>query len=35
MNYDNRMEHWREYKGHLVAPPGAIEYHPKMGAVLL
>ncbi|HEX8846598.1 MAG TPA: CRISPR-associated helicase Cas3' [Pyrinomonadaceae bacterium] len=36
MNYRaDRMEHWQEYKGHLIAPPGAIEYHPKTGAVLL
>jgi CRISPR-associated endonuclease/helicase Cas3 len=36
MNYRaDRMEHWREYKGHLIAPPGAIEYNPKTGAVLL
>jgi CRISPR-associated endonuclease/helicase Cas3 len=35
MNYQaNRMEHWQEYKGHLIAPPGAIEYNPKTGAVL-
>jgi CRISPR-associated endonuclease/helicase Cas3 len=35
MNYDERMEHWREYKGHLIAPQRAIKYHPKTGAVLL
>jgi CRISPR-associated endonuclease/helicase Cas3 len=35
MNYDKRMERWREYKGHFIAPQGAIEYHPKTGAVLL
>ncbi|MBD0324831.1 MAG: CRISPR-associated helicase Cas3' [Pyrinomonadaceae bacterium] len=36
MNYRaDRMEHWREYKGHLIAPPGAIKYNPKTGAVLL
>lgn len=36
MNYRaDRMEHWREYKGHLIAPPGAIKYDPKTGAVLL
>lgn len=35
MNYlANRMEHWPEYKGHLIAPPGAIEYNSKTGAVL-
>jgi CRISPR-associated endonuclease/helicase Cas3 len=36
MNYRaDRMEHWREYKGHLVAPPGAIRYCAKTGAVLV
>jgi CRISPR-associated endonuclease/helicase Cas3 len=35
MNYlARRMEHWQEYKGHLIAPPGAIEYDPNTGAVL-
>lgn len=36
MNYRaDRMEHWPEYKGHLIAPQGTIEYNPKTGAVLL
>jgi CRISPR-associated endonuclease/helicase Cas3 len=36
MNYDaKRMKDWQEYKGHLIAPPGAIKYHPKTGAELL
>jgi CRISPR-associated endonuclease/helicase Cas3 len=36
MNYRaDRMEHWREFKGHLIAPPGAIDYNRKTGAVLL
>lgn len=36
MNYRaDRMEHWREFKGHLIAPPGAIKYDRKTGAVLL
>jgi CRISPR-associated endonuclease/helicase Cas3 len=35
MNYQaSRMGHWKEYKGHLIAPEGAIEYNPKTGAVL-
>jgi CRISPR-associated endonuclease/helicase Cas3 len=35
MNYRaDRMENWREYKGHLIAPPQAIKYCPKTGAVL-
>jgi CRISPR-associated endonuclease/helicase Cas3 len=36
MNYRaDRMEHWREFKGHLIALPGAIDYNRKTGAVLL
>ena len=36
MNYRaSRMQHWREFKGHLIAPPGAIDYNRKTGAVLL
>lgn len=36
MNYRaDRMEHWREFKGHLIAPSGAIDYNRKTGAVLL
>ena len=35
MNYQaKRMEGWGEYKGHLIAPKGAIEYNPKTGAML-
>ncbi len=35
MNNDDRMKHWQEFKGHLIAPPGAINYNRKTGAVLL
>lgn len=36
MNYDNgRMKNWREIKGHLFAPPGAIDYNARRGAVWL
>jgi hypothetical protein len=36
MNYRaDRMAHWREFKGHLIAPSGAIDYKRKTGAVLL
>jgi CRISPR-associated endonuclease/helicase Cas3 len=36
MNYRaDRMEHWEEFKGNLIAPPGAIDYNRKTGAVLL
>jgi CRISPR-associated endonuclease/helicase Cas3 len=36
MNYRaDRMEHWQEFKGHLIAPLGAIKYDRKTGAVLL
>jgi CRISPR-associated endonuclease/helicase Cas3 len=36
MNYrPDRMEHWQEFKGQLIAPPGAIDYNRKTGAVLL
>ena len=35
MNYSHRMKHWPEFKGHLLAPQGAIAYDTKMGAVLL
>lgn len=35
MNYNaRRMNGWREYKGHLIAPRDAIEYDPKTGAKL-
>lgn len=36
MNYRaDRMEHWQEFKGHLIAPPGAINYNRRTGAVLV
>jgi CRISPR-associated endonuclease/helicase Cas3 len=36
LNYQaKRMESWREFKGNLIAPPGAIRYCRKTGAVLL
>lgn len=36
LNYRaDRMEHWQEFKGQLLAPPGAIDYNRKTGAVLL
>lgn len=36
MNYHaDRMEHWREFKGQLIAPPGAIDYNRQTGAELL
>lgn len=36
MNYDNRrMKSWPELKGNLLAPPGAIDYDAKKGAVWL
>jgi CRISPR-associated endonuclease/helicase Cas3 len=35
MNYDDQMKHWCEFKGHFIAPPGAIDYKRKTGAVLL
>lgn len=36
MNYRaDRMEHWQEFKGQLIAPSGAIDYNRKTGAVLL
>lgn len=36
MNYRaKRMAHWGEFKGYLIAPPGAIKYDRKTGAVLL
>lgn len=35
MNYNaNRMKGWPEFKGHLIAPPGAIDYNKERGAVL-
>lgn len=36
MNYvEKRMNGWREYKGNLLAPAGAIDYDPEKGATLL
>jgi hypothetical protein len=36
MNYNKkRMEGWREFKGNLIAPLGAIEYDPKTGATFV
>ena len=32
MNFDNRMENWFELKGHLIAPPNAIDYDERRGA---
>jgi CRISPR-associated endonuclease/helicase Cas3 len=32
MNFDKRMENWTEFKGHLIAPPSAIDYDKKRGA---
>jgi CRISPR-associated endonuclease/helicase Cas3 len=35
MNYDaKRMKDWPELKGHLIAPPGAIDYNTERGAIL-
>jgi CRISPR-associated endonuclease/helicase Cas3 len=35
MNYASVMKDWQEYKGHLIAPAGAIHYSKETGAVLL
>jgi CRISPR-associated endonuclease/helicase Cas3 len=35
MNHHKVMEGWREYKGNLIAPDGAIAYSQETGAVLL
>ena len=35
MNDDPRMQRWREFKGNLLAPEGAIAYNRRTGAVLL
>jgi len=32
MNFDKRMENWPEFKGHLIAPPNAIDYDEHRGA---
>lgn len=34
MNYNQSMKGWREFKGNLLAPDGAIAYDAKTGAVL-
>jgi CRISPR-associated endonuclease/helicase Cas3 len=34
MNYAKKMSCWPEFKGHFIAPPGAISYRAKAGAVL-
>jgi CRISPR-associated endonuclease/helicase Cas3 len=34
LNYVLSMKYWREFKGNLLAPPGAITYNAKTGAVL-
>ena len=35
MNYSKKMMDWREFKGNLIAPPEAVSYDRKRGAVLL
>jgi hypothetical protein len=32
MSFDKRMENWPEFKGHLIAPPNAIDYDEQRGA---
>ncbi len=35
MNYRGNMKAWKEFKGNLIAPPGAIDYNEERGAILL
>ena len=35
LNYRRDMEVWREFRGHLIAPPGVIAYDPRRGATFL